>query len=354
MTDNTLLAELKVLADRPMTFMEVCGTHTMAAARAGLRSLLPPSLRLISGPGCPVCVTPVGYVDHALALAATTGVTVATFGDMVRVPGSRRPGAKAPPSLQTARASGADIHVVLSPADALELARRQPERQVVMLGVGFETTAPAVAATLRQARDEGVHNYSVLSAHKTIPGAMQLLASSGELGLDGFLCPGHVSVIIGPEAYEPLAQQGIPCAIAGFEPEEMLRGIVALARQVRDGEARVDNTYPAVVRAGGNPVARRWLEEVFTPCDSNWRGIGMIPDSGLTLAEAFADHDAARRFQVQLPPAVEPPDCRCGDVLRGVLDPTECPLFGGACTPESPQGACMVSSEGSCAARYLY
>jgi len=341
---------------RRLTFMEVCGTHTMAAARSGLRNALPEKIRLISGPGCPVCVTPVGYVDHALALAARPEVTVATFGDLVRVPGSVRSGGEGgPPSLDRARAGGADVRVVYSPLDALALARDLTGREVVFLGVGFETTAPAIAAALKQAQDEGLGNFSVLGAHKTVPEAMGVLASADDLALDGFLCPGHVSVVLGPEPYEPLAaEHGIPCVIAGFEPVEILRGLVALVAQAAGGVARVENCYGGAVRPGGNPKARAVMEEVFQPADAEWRGIGVIPHSGLEIREAYAGLDAARRFEVSLPEPVEPAGCRCGEVLRGVLDPADCPLFGTACTPEDPQGACMVSSEGSCAARYHY
>ena len=341
--------------DRPLVFMEVCGTHTMAAARCGLRSMLPAHIRLVSGPGCPVCVSPVGYMDHALALAGLPDVTIATFGDLIRVPGSRPSGGEVAPSLQHSRARGADVRVVYSPMDALTLAIREPERQVVFLGVGFETTTPTIAATIRRARQQKVPNFTVLGAHKTIPEAMHVLATTGELGIDGFLCPGHVSIIIGTQAYEPLVRDaGVPCAIAGFEPEEMLRGLASLQRQALDGRPEVDNCYPGAVREQGNPTARAVMNEVFEPSDSNWRGIGTIEHSGLTIRPEFSGFDAAERFDVQLPPPVEPKGCRCGDVLRGVIEPAECPLFGRGCTPESPQGACMVSSEGSCAARFQY
>jgi hydrogenase expression/formation protein HypD len=336
--------------------MEVCGTHTMAAARAGLRQLLPGGIRLISGPGCPVCVTPVGYVDHALALAELREVTIATFGDLLRVPGSARgPRPSAAPSLASARAAGADVRVVYSPLDALALARAHPERQVVFLGVGFETTAPALAAALLQAQSSGLGNFSMLLAAKTIPAPLEALASSPELGLDGLLCPGHVSVVLGTEVYRPLAERyHVPCAIAGFEPVEMLRGLGALVEQVGSGQARVDNCYPGAVQPGGNPKAQAAMARAFQPMDSVWRGLGLIPRSGLAVRPELAAYDAARRFAVALPEPVEPSGCRCGDVLRGVLDPVDCPLFGSVCTPEEPQGACMVSSEGSCAARYLY
>jgi len=352
---QALLAQLAEWGGPPLTFMEVCGTHTMAAARAGLRTLLPERVRLISGPGCPVCVTPVGFIDHALALAQQHDVILATFGDLMRVPGSQRGGGAAPPSLQRAKAGGADVRVVYSPLGALALARAEREREVVFLGVGFETTTPTVAAAVLQAAREGLDNFSVLGAHKTIPEAMDALATSDELRVDGFLCPGHVSVILGPEVYAPLVEQrGVPCAIAGFETVEILRGLAAMVAQIEAGQPRVDNCYMGAVRAGGNPKARSIAAQVFTQVDSTWRGLGVIPQSGLEIAPAYAAHDAARRFQVELAAPVEPKGCRCGDVLRGVLDPADCALFGRACTPEAPQGACMVSSEGSCAARYHY
>jgi len=338
-----------------MAFMEVCGTHTMAAARCGLHALLPDHIRLVSGPGCPVCVTPVGFIDHALALAALPDVTIVTFGDLLRVPGSRRSDDKAPPSLQHARATGADVRIVYSSSDALKIASDEPQRQIVFLGVGFETTVPTIAATAKRAQAGAIPNFSILGAHKTIPEAMLVLATMGELGLNGFLCPGHVSAIIGPEAYEPLASEhGIPCAIAGFEPVEMLRGIASLHNQVLTESPAVDNNYPAVVRPGGNAKARQVMTDVFEPCDGAWRGVGVIPHSGLQFRDEFREYDAAHRFDVELPPPVEPAGCRCGDVLRGLIQPQECELFGKACRPESPHGACMVSSEGSCAARFHF
>jgi len=338
----------------PVTFMEVCGTHTMAIARIGLKALLPPSVRLVSGPGCPVCVTPVGYVDHALALAERPEVILTTFGDLMRVPGSAAPG-RPPRNLLRVKALGGDVRVVYSPTGALDVARDHPEREVVFLGVGFETTAPVVAATLLAARRMSLANFSVLGAHKTIPEAMAALASSDELGLDGFLCPGHVSVVLGEAPYRFLADElGLACAIGGFEAVEVLRALVALLDQVESGSPTVDNCYPAAVRPDGNPRARAAIYEVFEPEDCRWRGLGVIPGSGLGHRPEFAAWDASQRFDVELPDPVEPRGCRCGDVLRGLVDPADCPLFGRACTPESPVGACMVSSEGSCAARFHY
>ena len=351
-----LLAKLGSWRGKDLVFMEVCGTHTMAAARAGLGQLLPPGIRLISGPGCPVCVTPVGYVDHAIALGELPGVTITTFGDLLRVPGSARgPGRTGPRSLAAARAAGADVRVVYSPLDALALARAHPERQVVFLGVGFETTAPALGAAVLQAQSSRLENFAMLVAAKTIPNALQALASSPELRLDGLLCPGHVSVVLGTEVYRPLAERfHLPCAIAGFEPVEMLRGLDALVEQASSAQAGVVNCYPGAVRPEGNPKAQAVIERAFRPVDSVWRGLGLIAQSGLALRDELRAHDAARRFEVVPPEPIEPAGCRCGDVLRGVLDPADCPLFGSVCTPEQPQGACMVSSEGSCAARYQY
>jgi hydrogenase expression/formation protein HypD len=338
----------------PLTFMEVCGTHTMAIARFGLRDLLPGTIRLVSGPGCPVCVTPVGFVDHALALAATEGVTIATFGDMMRVPGSASAGAPAP-TLTLARAGGADVRPVYSPTDALDIAATEPGREVVFLGVGFETTAPALAATVLQAEARGLANFSLLSAAKTIPEAMTLLAEADDLNLDGFLCPGHVSAILGTDPYLPLASQHRrACAVAGFEPAEILLGLVSLVRQVEAGAFGVDNCYPGVVRKEGNPRAMEVMRRVFAPCDAEWRGLGIIPGSGLALRAELSGFDAARRFEVTLPTPEEPRGCRCGDVLKGLISPSGCALFGDACTPEHPRGACMVSSEGTCAASYHY
>lgn len=356
-TGDRIDVHAKVLAayrGPPLTFMEVCGTHTMAIARFGLRDLLPDTVRLVSGPGCPVCVTEVGFVDHALALAAVDGVTITTFGDMMRVPGS--PLADAPNrTLDLARAAGADVRVVYSPLDALDLAARNPDRHVVFLGVGFETTAPALAATVLRARADSRDNFSMLSAAKTIPEALTLLATDEDIALDGFLCPGHVSAVLGTEVYRPLANDyGLACAVAGFEAGEILEGLVALVRQIEAQQLTVDNCYPGVVRAEGNPKARAILYEVFQPADTPWRGLGVIPGSGLEIRPELEAFDAAKRFDVSRPAPEEPRGCRCGDVLKGVIAPRECPLFGAVCTPETPKGACMVSSEGSCAASYYY
>ncbi len=328
-----------------LTFMEVCGTHTMAVSRFGLRDLLPPGMRLISGPGCPVCVTAVGDLDVVVALSRLPGVTIATFGDLVRVPASRS-------SLAGERAAGADVRVVYSPADVLDLAAHEPERQFVLVGIGFETTAPTVAATLLLAVDHGLENLSILSLHKTMPGALRALLDLGETPIDGFLLPGHVSVVTGSDCYRFLADEyGVGGVVAGFEAADVLEALVLLAGQTIPA---VENAYPRVVTAAGNRVAQEIIERVFEPGDATWRGLGVIPGSGLRLRDEYRRFAAEERFAVDPGTPQEPLGCRCGEVLRGVIDPSECALFGQRCTPESPVGACMVSSEGSCAAHYRY
>ena len=332
----------------PITLMEVCGTHTVAVFRHGIRQLLPKGVRLLSGPGCPVCVTPNGEIDQAIALAGLPGVILTTFGDMLRVPGSRS-------SLQQARAAGADVRVVYSPLDAVRLAQTTPDRQVVFFAVGFETTSPAVAGALVEAHRLGVPSFSALSAHKVIPPAMKVLLESGETRIDGFICPGHVSTIIGARPYEFIARDhGVPCVVAGFEPLDILQGIDMLVAQVGAAEARVEVQYRRTVRWDGNEAAQRYLAEVFEPQDVAWRGLGVIPQSGLKLRSAYQEFDAARRFPLETPPEREHPGCLCGAVLRGAKEPPDCRLFAKGCTPEHPVGPCMVSTEGTCAAWYQY
>ena len=330
------------------TLMEVCGTHTMTIARFGIRALMPERVRLISGPGCPVCVTPNEYLDRAIALSRLPDVTITTFGDMMRVPGSSS-------SLEREKALGADIRVVYSTLDALKVARDNPSRKVIFLGVGFETTAPTIAAAIKIAYQEGLSNFYVLCAHKIIPPAMEALVQAEDLELSGFICPGHVSTIIGSNPYRPIAQRyGVPCVISGFEPTDVMCSVEMLLRQIVEGRAEVEIQYDRVVRPEGNLRALRLMEEVFEVCDSNWRGIGVIPSSGLRIGEKFSELDADLAFEVEVEPTREHPGCICGQILRGVKEPTDCPLFGRACTPRSPVGACMVSSEGTCAAYYRY
>ncbi|MEZ5125549.1 MAG: hydrogenase formation protein HypD [Thermoleophilia bacterium] len=340
-----LVQELQAAARPGQTFMEVCGTHTMAIARAGLRELLPPGLRLVSGPGCPVCVTAMADLDRVIAVTRIPEVTLTTFGDLVRVPASRS-------SLAAERAAGADVRVVYSPHDAVEIAAAEPGRQVVFAGVGFETTAPTVAAALLEARERRLGNFSVLSLHKTMPLPLRALLDLGETPIGGFLLPGHVSVVTGTACYDFLAREyGVGGVVAGFEAHDVLLALVMLVRQ---STPRIEIEYTRAVRPEGNVVAQRLLESVFTPSDAEWRGLGVIPGSGLALAPGFADADAALRYPVDPGPSLEPRGCRCGEVLRGVLEPSECALFGRRCTPQDPVGACMVSSEGACAAGYRY
>jgi hydrogenase expression/formation protein HypD len=335
---------------QPATIMEVCGTHTMAAARFGLKSLLPEPVQLISGPGCPVCVTAQTDIDAFLALGGEPGVILTSFGDMLRVPGSHT-------SLERRRAQGAAVRVVYSPLDAVALARQEPGEHVVFFGVGFETTMPAIAMAIRLAAEQRLENFSVLCVHKTMPAALRALLASGEVRVSGLLCPGHVTTIIGAEAYDFIPREfGLPCAVTGFEPIDMLLGIESILRQLHESQARVENVYTRAVQVQANPRAQALLAEVFEACDADWRGLGIIHGSGVKISGRYARYDARLRFpQVweHLTPAAPSP-CRCGEVLRGVLRPKQCPLFHQACTPSQPIGPCMVSSEGACAAAYRY
>jgi hydrogenase expression/formation protein HypD len=344
------IGRLAARLDRPVNIMEVCGTHTVAIARSGFRSVLPSNVRLISGPGCPVCVTANEDIDRIVALTRLPKVTVATFGDMVRVPGSSS-------SLMQRRAEGASVEVVYSPLDALRLAQERPEAQVVLIGVGFETTTPLVAATIERAAALGLENFSVLAAHKQVPPALAALVNDPEVVLDALILPGHVSTILGSAPYAFLADEhGIPGVITGFEPVDVLQGIAQLLEQLVEGRPAIEIAYRRAVMPEGNPTARAATGRVFAACDANWRGLGTIVSSGLAVRDEFAAFDALRRFGAALTvePTVEPRGCRCGDVLRGVIPPNGCPLFDRLCTPANPVGPCMVSSEGSCAAYHRY
>lgn len=333
---------------RPVRLMEVCGTHTVSIFRSGVRSLLPETITLLSGPGCPVCVTDQAEIDAFVALARLPEVTVATFGDLMRVPGSAS-------TLAAERAAGRDVRVVYSTMDALEIARRRPERQVVFPGVGFETTAPTIAAAIRVAAEERLRNFSVYSAHKTVPPALEALMALEGVRIDGFILPGHVSVVIGVEAYRPFFERHrVPCVVAGFEPADILGAIAELVDQIEKAAPRLVNAYPRAVAPAGNPRARELLAEVFAPAAARWRGIGAIAESGLAIRERFAAFDAGRRFTLALPEACEPRGCACGEILVGRKTPPECPLYKRRCTPMEPVGPCMVSSEGTCAAYYRY
>ncbi|MBN1856239.1 MAG: hydrogenase formation protein HypD [Dehalococcoidia bacterium] len=336
------------LSTKPVQFMEFCGGHTHAILRYGIRDLLPPTVTMRSGPGCPVCVTSARDIDRAIAMSQIPGVILATYGDLVRVPGSIT-------SLERAKATGADVRVVYSSMDAVDLAERNPDRQVILVGIGFETTAPTVAASILQASGRGLTNYRVLSLLKLTPPVMQALLRSGETHIDGIVCPGHVSVVIGTLPYEELpVKYNIGCVVTGFEPLDILRSVQLLVEQAESNTPHVVNAYSRVVETNGNQVALAMMGEVFEPCTANWRGIGSIPSSGLALRPSFRQYDAGTAFPIEVEEAPEPPGCRCGDILRGAAVPAECPLFSRTCTPEHPIGPCMVSNEGACAAHYRY
>jgi len=346
-----LLARLESIVTRPLRLMEVCGTHTMALFETGLRPLLSErGVELVSGPGCPVCVTAQADLDHAFAVAAEPDVTLATFGDMIRVPGTRA-------SLGRLKAEGADVRIVYSALDSVKLAEKLPERRVVFLAVGFETTVPSIAYALQAAEEAKLDNLYIFPLHKTIPVPLTWLAGHPELRLDGFMCPGHVSVVIGARAYEPVARErGKPCAITGFEPVDILRGVLELAEQVADGRSEVANMYERVVRPDGNPAALELITRYFEPAGACWRGIGELPDSGLELRGQWRRRDIRTQLPEFTPLELDPAlmACRCGEVLIGKIQPPECACFGTSCTPAHPLGACMVSQEGSCRAYHKY
>ncbi len=342
------IRDLAARLERPVRLMEVCGTHTVAICRHGIRDLLPASITLSSGPGCPVCVTSTGELDTCIEAALLPGVTVATFGDLIRVPGSRT-------SLQQEQGRGARVRIVYSPLDALDLAKREPERQVVFLGVGFETTAPTVAATLLQAAAAGVQNFSVISAHKLVPPVLHVLLADPDIMLDGLILPGHVSIMLGAGAYRVYSERyHVPCVIAGFEPADILEAVARLVRQLVDGRAEVEVGYRRAVDEAGNTKAMALMQQVFEPVDAVWRGLGVIADSGLAIREEFGHYDARRRFGLVTREAPDPAGCACGRVLKSLIPPSGCPLFGRACTPQHPVGPCMVSGEGACGAHYRF
>lgn len=342
-----LIARIARASRQPVRFMEVCGTHTVSIFRSGIRSLLPETISLLSGPGCPVCVTAQKEIDAFITLARKPRTIVATFGDLIRVPGSGS-------SLQREKADGADVRIVYSTFDAISLAQENPDKRVVFLGVGFETTAPTVAAAILAAHNQQLENFSVVSAHKTVPPALEALAD-GDINVDGFLLPGHVSVIIGLEAYRPFFDaHRVPCVVAGFEPADLLQGIAQLVDQVASNQPALENAYPRAVSADGNTKAMTVLNEVFQVADADWRGIGTIPASGLVIREKYAAFDAVKVFDIRLKPVPEHKGCACGEILTGVKIPPQCPLYKTVCSPVAPIGPCMVSSEGTCAAYYRY
>ena len=345
---ETLISHIHRQSKTSARFMEFCGGHTVTIFRYGIRQLLPKTIEMVSGPGCPVCVTANADLDKAIALSQIPEVIIATFGDMLKVPGSHS-------SLQKVRANDADVRVVYSTTNALEIAEENPTESVIFLGIGFETTVPTIAASILQAEERGIKNYYILSMHKLCPPAIRALLDSGEVKLDGLICPGHVSAIIGSHPWEFIARDyGIPCVVSGFEPLDILQCIDMLVAQVENGESKVEIAYRRGVRPEGNQQALKLMEQVFEPCPAEWRGIGEVPDSGLRLRKEYQHFDAELAFDIDPGPPYEPKGCICGDILRGVKTPADCKLFGKACTPEYPVGPCMVSSEGSCSAHYLY
>ena len=345
-----VLEELKSMRFENVRLMEVCGTHTMEIARAGIKRLLPEGVTLLSGPGCPVCVTPPEAIDLFLELSENASVMITSYGDMLRVPGSRRGD-----TLLRRRVGGASVRIVYSPMDALQLAETHPEKEIVFLGVGFETTAPGTAAAILSAKERGLKNFTVLPLMRAVEPALRTLRSADDFSIHGFLCPGHVAVITGEKGFRFLPEEyGIPAVISGFEPGDILRSLLLLLRQIRDGKARLENTYGRLVSPEGNALARDMMERVLEPQDALWRGLGLIPGSAWGIRREFADFDASVRFGLSFPAESAPTPCRCGDVISGRLAPQACSLFGSACTPEDPFGPCMVSGEGSCAAAYKY
>ncbi len=343
-----LFAEIESAITRPWSLMEVCGGQTHSIIRNGIDQLLPGQVELIHGPGCPVCVTPLAMIERALEIAARPDVVFCSFGDMLRVPGRDR-------DLSAVKATGGDVRIVYSPLDAVEIAEAEPDRQIVFFGVGFETTAPANAMAVLQARDRGLTNFSMLVSHVLVPPAIEAILTSPLSRVDGFLAAGHVCSVMGTWQYEPLAERNrVPIVVTGFEPLDVLDGIRRCVVQLEEGRGELENAYPRAVRPEGNRVAQEVLSEVFEVCDRSWRGIGLIPRSGWRLTPAFVAFDAERRFGVGDLTADEPTECRAGEVLQGLIKPDQCEWFGKTCTPRTPMGATMVSSEGACAAYHQY
>lgn len=343
---HRLLAEIKATVTRPWALMEVCGGQTHSLLRNGIDELLPEQVEMIHGPGCPVCVTPLEMIDRALAIAALPNTIMCSFGDMLRVPGSEA-------DLFQVRSRGGDVRVVYSPLDSVQIARDNPDKQVVFFGIGFETTAPANAMAVYQAHREGLKNFSMLVSHVLVPPAIEAIMTSPDCRVQAFLAAGHVCSVMGTDEYLPLVERyQVPIVVTGFEPLDLLAGILACVRQLEAGQARLENAYARAVRAEGNPAARQMLQEVFQVTDRNWRGIGEIPRSGWQLSPGFREYDAELRFGVGHLRSCESALCQAGQVLQGLIKPNQCPAFGKECTPRTPLGATMVSSEGACAAYF--
>ena len=343
-----LIAQINLRSRTPARLMEFCGGHTVTIFKYGIRQILPDNIEMVSGPGCPICVTANADLDKAIALAKMPQVIIATFGDMLKVPGSHT-------SLQELKADGTDVRIVYSALDAIAMAQENPTRSVVFLGIGFETTAPTIAASILQAEDRRINNYYVLSLHKLCPPVIRAILDSGEVELQGLVCPGHVSAIIGSHPWDFIARDyGIPCVISGFEPVDILQCVAMLVDQVESGRSEVEIAYRRGVRPEGNEEAIRLMEQVFEPGPATWRGIGEVPDSGLKIRNEYQHFDATMAFDIDPGQPYEPDGCICGDILRGVKTPPDCQLFDNACTPQYPVGPCMVSSEGTCSAYYNY
>lgn len=343
-----LLREIHATTKRPHVLMEICGGQTHSIVRSGLDRLLPPDITLVHGPGCPVCVTPLEIIDRGLAIASRPEVIFVSYGDMLRVPGSST-------DLFSVRANGGDVRVVYSPLDAVQIARENPDKQVVFFAIGFETTAPANAMSVIQAKRLELTNYSVLVSHACVPGAMRAILASKGNRVEGFLAAGHVCAVMGYWEYPPIAEEfAVPIVVTGFEPLDLTRGILAAVRQLEKGRAEVENAYGRAVTKDGNQAAQKMIQDVFELCDRAWRGIGTIPDSGLHLRENYDDFDAVTRFDVGDLRTEESPDCIAGEILQGRKKPIDCPAYGTQCTPDHPLGATMVSSEGACAAYHRY
>lgn len=349
--DKKLILKISELiqrnADRDYRFMEVCGGHTATIHRFGITSLLPENIKLISGPGCPVCVTGTGFIDKAVECSGIQDVIIATFGDLIRVPGSLS-------SLEKEKASGADIRIVLSANDALDIALRNHERVVVFPAIGFETTAPGTAVTIRKAFSLEISNFCVLPAHKLMPPAMESIIKGGTR-LDGFICPGHVAAITGSGIFDFIPEEySLPCVVSGFEPADLLLSILMLVRQVNSGKPSTQIQYTRAVSREGNVIAQEIMQEVFEPCDAEWRGLGIIHSGGLGIKKKYEQYDAETRFPLKISHDKDVSGCICGDILRGLKEPVDCPLFAMSCMPEDPVGACMVSQEGTCNTWYKY
>jgi hydrogenase expression/formation protein HypD len=342
-----IAGKLKHVSKKEIILMEVCGGHTMAFHRFGLGSLLPPTIRLISGPGCPVCVSSQQFIDKAVAYSKIPGVIITTYGDMIRVPGSAT-------SLEKERANGSDVRMVYSVLDSLDIAKKNPMNKIIFLGIGFETTAPATAAAIIKAKEDRIPNFSVLSAHKVMPPVMKFLVDDG-IKINGFIAPGHVSAITGTSMYMNLVTDyGLGVVVSGFEPADMMQAILMLTEQLESGVPKVEVQYQRVVNHDGNRLARKVMSEVFEHGDDQWRGLGVIRESGLKIRDSFMTFDAEKMIEVIVPESSEPKGCICGKILRGLKTPLDCPLFGQLCTPQVPVGACMVSGEGTCATFYKY